>query len=255
MAFDWFPKNVMVTPVPAPIFNVLLEEIEDVVELKVTLRAIWLLDQKRAVLRTLTEDELLNDSTLIKGVRLLGGNPQERVRQGLTQAVGRGTLLRYAPNAAQDKQLYLLNTDKGRNDLRQLKKEGSPVGQRGELQVPDIVEDSFDQPADTRPNIFALYEDIIGTFGGIMAEELKEAEERYPKNWIAEAFRIAARENKRSWSFVSAILRRWAAEGRSGGRDELGSSPRGNEGRYYGKSGRHTPANNRSRYPKGYQRR
>ena len=47
MSFEGFPSNVRQTPVPDPLFNQLLEEIQDLGELKVTLRAIWLLGQKR----------------------------------------------------------------------------------------------------------------------------------------------------------------------------------------------------------------
>ena len=67
--FDGFPRDVRATPLPDPFFNSLLEEIEDAAELKVTLRAVWLLGQKRGRFPTLAEAELLNDPTLLKGVK------------------------------------------------------------------------------------------------------------------------------------------------------------------------------------------
>ena len=42
MPFEGFPRNVRAPPVPDPIFNSLLEEIEDLAELKVPC-ADWLL--------------------------------------------------------------------------------------------------------------------------------------------------------------------------------------------------------------------
>ena len=66
-------------------------------------------------------------------------------------------------------------------------------------------------PSADKPNIFSLYEDNIGSLAPILAEEMKEAEERYPWEWIREAFRIAAVENKRNWRYVAGILRRWGA--------------------------------------------
>jgi DNA replication protein len=43
---------------------------------------------------------------------------------------------------------------------------------------------------------------------------LKEAEETYPAEWIADAMRIAVEKNKRVWRYVAAILERWNREGR-----------------------------------------
>ncbi|KKK52043.1 hypothetical protein LCGC14_3108910, partial [marine sediment metagenome] len=63
------------------------------------------------------------------------------------------------------------------------------------------------------PNIFALYEENIGAITPLIADELKDAEERYPPQWIEAAFREAVSLNKRSWRYIHSILRRWEAEG------------------------------------------
>ena len=66
-------------------------------------------------------------------------------------------------------------------------------------------------------NIFTLYEQNIGIITPIIAEELKEAEKLYPRQWIEEAFKEAATLNKRSWRYVARILERWASEGKDSG--------------------------------------
>ena len=214
MPFNGFPDGVRLTPVPDPFFNALLAEIKDVVELKVTLRAFWLLAQQRGPQRSLSEEELLTDPTLLQGLQALGGEQRELAQTGLAQAVARKTLLR-CPAAAgsSESPCYLLNTAANRRHLaRQAAvpaagpKEESPVIP-GDLDIPAAT-------AATRTNIYALYEDNIGLIGPQLAQYLQEAEDRYPERWIADAFAIAIRENKRSWSYISAILRRWAAEGR-----------------------------------------
>ena len=48
----------------------------------------------------------------------------------------------------------------------------------------------------------------------LLAEELLDAEQTYPAEWIEEAFRIAVTNNVRRWAYVRAILERWAEEGR-----------------------------------------
>jgi len=65
-----------------------------------------------------------------------------------------------------------------------------------------------------RPNIFNLYEQNMGMLQPLLAEELMEAEQAYPPEWIEEAFRIAVANNVRRWAYVRSILERWAREGR-----------------------------------------
>ena len=254
MPFDGFPRNVRATPVPDPIFNSLLEEIEDLAELKVTLRLLWLLGQKKGQLKFVEENELLHDTALLRGLRSLGEDPREVMLIALQKAVTRGTMLCYSPNSGSDKTLYLLNSEKGKQDLRRLK-QGNDSSSLNWDPDQDIGDAHADTPRVPPLNIFSLYEDNIGTYGQIMADELRDAEQRYPWSWIVESFNLAVQDNRRSWSYISAILRRWASEGKSGGRDIPRTNPRGNEGRAHGKSGRHTSSNYRSRYPQGYGRR
>ena len=76
-----------------------------------------------------------------------------------------------------------------------------------------------------RPNIFTLYEQNIGLLAPLVAEELRDANERYPWDWIEAAFREATQQNKRKWSYIRAILRRWETDGKGG-------EPYGAHGRY-----------------------
>ena len=234
MAFAGFRPGTLYTPVPNPIFGPLLEQIEDLAELKVTLRGLWLLHRKRGWPRMASLAEFLEDQTLIKGLDCAGNDPGREIKRGLDQAVARHTFLNYASPAGDAASFYLLNTESDRRALDQLN--------RGQRPAPDDKElpsgDGLDKPAGPKPNIFALYEDNIGILTPILAEELKEAEELYPWLWVSEAFQIAAAENRRRWGYISAILRRWAAEGKDDG-----------------KSGRYPKKNNRQKYLEDYQRR
>ena len=95
--FTGFPsgKNPYV-PVPEVFFTVLLPEIEDMAELKVTLHLFWLLAQKQGNPRCVSDRELRADAALLHGLKRQGDPrpPEERLRLGLEQAVARGTLLR-----------------------------------------------------------------------------------------------------------------------------------------------------------------
>jgi len=81
--------------------------------------------------------------------------------------------------------------------------------------------------APRKPNIFALYEENIGLLTPLIAEELKEAEKRYPQKWIEEAFREAVELNKRSWRYIARILESWASGGKESGEHRPGAKKSG----------------------------
>ncbi len=248
MPFSGFPQGVRCTPVPDPLLGSLLEQISDIAELKVALRGIWLLQQQRGSLPVVPVSQLLGDRVLIGGLKAPGNAPSEGgsqavVLRGFQAAVDRGIFLGYQQGSSQPEEtFFLLNTEAGRRALARLTKAGavpmSGLHLRKQLSVSSIPVPSIEE----KPNIFAQYEDNIGTISPMLAEELKEAEAEYSGSWIDEAFKIAVTQNKRNWSYISAILRRWAAEGRGGGKEN-------------GKSGRHTQADNPEKYIEEYQRR
>ncbi len=212
MTFSGFPPKVRYTPVPNPLFGPLLEEIDDTAELKCTLRALWLLYQKKGYPRLITLKELLADQTLSRALKTPDGEVADRIKEAVGRAVKRGTLL-YASVEMEGtrEHVYLLNTE---GDRRALK----GIGQWNTRLKP-LPEAEPWQGSQEKPNIFALYEDNIALLTPLIAEQLKEAEELYPPDWIEDAFREAVRHNKRNWSYIARILDRWNREGRDDGED------------------------------------
>src|SRR6266851_1377730 len=128
--FAGFPsgKNPYV-PVPEAFFMVLLPEIEDTAELKVTLHLFWLLSQKQGDPRCVSERELLADRVLLHSLKRKGDPrpSEERLRQGLEQAVARGTILRIhlkVLNEAGDQEelvdWFFFNTARSRKIVKEL---------------------------------------------------------------------------------------------------------------------------------------
>jgi DnaD/phage-associated family protein len=203
-------------------FGQLLEQIDDLDELKCTLRAIWLLNQKKGQPRFVTLKELLADKTLVASLSTRGSPDHNRVRQALGKAVKRGTVIGgILQQEGEIEELYALNSEANREGLTRI------VG--GEIKIGHMPDAEPWEGAIERPNIFKMYEDNIGLLSPIIADELREAEKLYPDAWIEDAFREAISQNKRNWRYISRILERWDREGRGDGRP----------GRYTKKAGRY----------------
>jgi len=238
--FAGFPpgKNPYV-PVPEVFFTELLPEIEDSAELKVTLHLFWLLAQKKGNPRCVSDRELLLDRVLLHSLKRRGDPrpAEERMLQGLEQAVARGSILRIhlklmseENDATEIVGWYFFNTARSRKVVaelqggemvpaRMLNVETEPVEHENEVAF-SASRQASSRGYETahvmveRPNIFVLYEQNIGLLSPLLADELKDAADQYPAEWIEAAFREAVQHNKRKWSYIRAILRRWETEGR-----------------------------------------
>lgn len=224
MEFEGFPRKMRYTPVPNQMFGPLLEGIEDLAEIKCVLRFLWLMNQKKGFPRSISRQELFSDPILISAFSGISNTPNTAISEALQKAVDHGILITadlHEENS--DDHMYLLNTDSERRFLGEVKST-SPEG---------MLKTDLKTRTVPRPNIFSLYEDNIGMLNPIISDELKEAEELYPQEWIEDAIREAVVQNKRSWRYVCAILERWENEGRSDGRTGRYSKADGRE-RYLG---------------------
>jgi DNA replication protein len=206
--FKGFPEGkVPLTPIPAPFFTELLPEIDHLGELKLTVYVFWRLDRMEGAFRCLRRVDIVEDDRFMQGLGETPAQAETALDEALEKAVQRGTLLAATLEMENGlESFYFLNTPKGRAALKAIQQgEWRPSGSP-EMPI------QFTEA----PNIFRLYEEHIGPLTPLIAEALGEAEDTYPAPWIEDAFRIAVENNKRSWSYISAILRRW----QEGGRDE-----------------------------------
>lgn len=204
--FEGFPAGALATTIPNLFFTAVLPRISDPAELVVSLYFFFAHGRKKGQPRFLTYAELAADDILAAALDPLG---EGAVRRGLDAAVERGTLLRVgvradAASGGQAQELYLLNTTAGRREAAAI--------EAGEQDLGRLLPPST-EPPEVKPNIFELYEQNIGPLTPMVAEYLKDAEEQYPADWFLPAFQLAVEHNKRSWSYIAAILRRWQAEG------------------------------------------
>ncbi len=204
--FSGFPPGkVQSVGIPESVFTELIPIIDDLAELKLTLHVLWRLGRQRGQVRYLRRADLTSDQVLLAG---LGDASFEALHLALGRAVERGTLLRAETTiGGTTDEIYFANTPKGRAAVE--------VIVRGEW--PGELESA------ARLNIFTLYEQNIGMLTPLIADELREAEQAYPAEWIEDAFRESVSQNVYKWSYVRAILEGWRTEGRG---DEAGRRTR-----------------------------
>jgi DNA replication protein len=212
-SFSGFPEKMEVTPVPTLFLTTLMPHIEDIAELKAVLHIFRLLSRRRGYPRFVTLTELVHDNILVKGIS--GDNTESAetvIRHALDIAVRHNILLHLKlGNGGNSEDIYFISTDAGKKSIDKI--------QHGELILSGLtpVKQEAVQIAKLS-DIFSLYEQNIGILTPIIAEELQDAEKRYPADWIESAFKEAVTLNKRSWRYIAHILERWSVEGKDDGK-------------------------------------
>jgi len=194
--FPGFSSSETFSQVPDSFIR-MMNEIDDIAELKVTLYAIWRIEHTEGNFRAIGETDFEAEP--------LGLNIDE-IQRGLGKAVERQTLLRAEQEADV---FYFLNSPRGR-----LSAEAFAKGQWREAKQTYVPNKS---------NLFKIYEENIGALTPLLADMLREAEREYPGMWIEEAFEIAVSRNVRNWKYIAAILRRWKENGKDERRDSQDS--------------------------------
>ena len=210
--FEGFRAGQRATTLPVQFFTELLETIDDPDELRVTLYALYAIP-KPGRAHALRASALAAEAPL---ARHYGERAVEVVTRAVALAAERGTLLTLGLD---EDMLVFVNNESGRRLMERIANglEEPPGGGR-------VVARSAVRPE----GVAAVYEAEIGMLSPSVAAALGEAEQAYPSAWVADALREAARQNKRSWSYAEAILRRWKSEGRT---DETAEGHPGRAGR------------------------
>jgi DnaD/phage-associated family protein len=189
--FKGFTDSETFTQLPDGFFYHLLKDIKDVDELKVTTYFLWRIEHMEGPFRALCETDF--------EVNALGMSAEETT-SGLRKAVEHGSILRSEHEA---EVFYFLNSPRGRAAAEAFAK--------GQWRQSARI---LSAPME-RPNVFKLYEENIGPLTPLIADALKDAEELYQPEWIADSIELAVKNNKRNWKYCEAILKRWKEEGRA----------------------------------------
>lgn len=189
--FKGFTDSESFTQLPDSFFHHLLDEIEDIAELKVTLYMLWRVEHMEGSFHALCETDFHPKDL---------GLSSDDITRGLERAIQRGSIVRSKHEADV---FYFLNSPRGRAAAEAFAK--------GQWRESAKISPAL--PVD-RPNIFKLYEENIGPLTPLIADALKDAEELYSSEWVSDAVETAVKNNKRNWKYTEAILKRWKEEGR-----------------------------------------
>jgi len=188
--------------IPEEFFTRVLQEMDDLEELKSILFVFWYLQAREENTGYATREELLADHVVSGAFGKEIKDREEKFTVAIEKAVKRGVLL----TAQQGNEEYIfINSPRGVALLQGL---NSGDWRAKEMGLPAI------SLADERPNIFALYEQNIGVLTPIIADTLVDAEKTYPVGWIEEAMKIAVERNALNWRFIEEILGSWKEKGR-----------------------------------------
>ncbi len=208
--FPGFPSGkIRQTNIPNQFFSDLLPQINSLSEMRVILYAFWALSQREGQVRYLRLVDFLNDSEFMTGMGATLTLASEGLIEGIEQAVARGVFLHVSVESAEGvTDLYFMNTEKGRAAVEGI--------MQGEWR-PNPDQDEPITLMLERPNIFVLYEQNIGSLTPLIADQLRDAEQIYPLEWIRDAIELAVENNARKWRYVLSILERWRQEGKNDG--------------------------------------
>lgn len=204
MTFKGFsPGRQRTIPIPAEFFTELLPLMQHVGALHVVLFAFRALMQKEGTYRYLILRDFARDAALQQA---LGPDFEAALADALAAAVNVGALLCITVEVDdRTESLYFLNTPRGRAAHKQIELGRWQPGW-DDWPVEILPE---------RPNIYQFYEENIGPLTPHIADELRYAEKDYPPSWVEDAIKQAVEQNKRSWSYIRAILERWKKEGKN----------------------------------------
>ena len=212
--FNGFPRNSESIPIPSLFFTYLMPRIQDINELKTALQVFWIIRRKKDFPRFVSKEELAADKSFTAGLMKSVENSSEAdiIQQCLDSMVKKDLLLKAKiKENVESRDIFFLNMEPDRTYLRKILD--------GQIKMPDLSIEKEDSSSDVelQENIYTIYEKNIGMITPMIAEEIKKAEEIYPKDWLIDAVKVAVSSNKRNWRYVTAILERWLSEGRSNG--------------------------------------
>jgi len=207
-AVQGLPARMDYSAIPNYYLNLVMPWVNDLEELKLSLHIFRLISRKKGGFQYTSRGELLADPAIIESIAKKECSAEESLDRAISMAVTRGIIIALkAEDGSGSQEIYVLNTPANREAV-----ESGTIridNKKMNYHTSTIIEQM--------PDIFTCYEENIGMLTPMIADELRLAEQSYPKQWIIQAIGEAALNNKRNWRYISRILERWLTEGKANG--------------------------------------
>jgi len=194
------------TAIPQEFFSEILPQISDLYELKTLLYLFWYFENNEYQYPIITLNALRKDPLFLSG---LGKNESDQYNnlQSCINRLKEDKLLLYLQIEYHQTyhDIYILNTPQGREILELINIGAISIEPEDDFQL------KLSKP---QPNVFKIFEENIGVITPIIADSLKEIQERYPYEWIEEAIKEAVKNNVRKLRYIEVILKNWKDEGK-----------------------------------------
>ncbi|MGI8925914.1 MAG: DnaD domain-containing protein [Tepidiformaceae bacterium] len=222
--FAGFPAVARATAIPNLFFAAVLPVLREGGDVLAFLWVSRLVQEQRGEARCVSAAQVWGAPGAAASFEAMGG-AREGLDRGLARCAEAGALLAVQLTGAGGAEcVYFVNNPGSRRAVARAR--------TGELRIkPETLAEAV--PATSRPGIFRLYEEHVGTITPMVGEKLLHAQETYPAAWVEEAFREAAELNRRNWRYIERILAKWAEEGR-GNEGAQGDSFEARRRRYLG---------------------
>jgi DNA replication protein len=195
-----FPRNSEVTPIPNAFFSHVLPALADPDEVRVVLHAFFAIHCKRVFPRFVAREELIAAEPLCAA---LGRDAEARIARAVQSAIEKDVLIRVD---AAGRELFFINDEQGRRSAARVR--------AGELAIAPPAEPLDEPLTPEEPGALTeLYETNFGPLTPLIAEQIADAQQRFPAAWLPRAMKLAVTANVRRWNYVLAILERWQNEG------------------------------------------
>jgi DNA replication protein len=213
--FGGFPGVARATAIPNLFFAAVLPEMQSPEELLAFLWVCRLVQEQQGEARFVNADQVWACEGAARSFQQFG-HGRAGLDRGLAGCLELRALLGLRlTGPAGEETIYLVNNPGSRRVVARAR--AGELRLRPETAAREVV-------SEARPGIFRMYEENIGTITPFIGDQLMEAADTYPAEWIEDAFREAAELNARNWRYIERILKRWAEEGRAHeatGRDPL----------------------------------
>lgn len=209
-------ETASTVPVPAALLTEILPQVTEIAEAQVLLAVVRLACDAGNPERPVSYEAIIRDRPLRRALKVEGSprEPDHRIELGLDLAIGRGVLISFATEQGSRRRSWVFLSTPATQALV-----ASMV--RGAVPPPTEIWDGDEPPAviPERPTVFRLYEQNIGMLTPLVADQLMDALERYPSEWIEDAIGESVAYNRRSWKYIQRILEQWAVQGRGDQRE------------------------------------